>query len=155
MFYKLCLVNHRLLKFLLFATVTIWCTNSIAQKNYSDLSFYSENLTIEEAKNEFAREIKKGLNSSTPYAEEIGQLYIQYAKDKNDSSLILSSAYQMGMIYFKTTKFDTSLHYGQIAFDYAAEMEDSTMLIPISRLIGAIYFKKNRKSKSLCSKALK
>ena len=140
---------HRLLKLIISTAIILWSIQGTAQNKYTDLSFYSERLTIEEAKKEFTEEINKSLNTSTPKAEKIGQLYIKYAQEKDDSTLILSSSYQMGMVYFKTTKYDSSLHYGQIAFDYAADLEDSTMLIPISRLIGAIYFKKNRKSKSL------
>ncbi len=142
-------MNHPLHKFLLITALLFTTQLSWAQKRYQDLSFYRKSLTSQIAKQKFIEEIKSSINNSTPEGIQIAKLYLEYAIDQNDSDLILSANYELGVVYYKTSKLDSSIYFISKASEYCQRIQDSAMLVEIYRAQGASFFSLKQNEKAI------
>jgi len=131
-------VNRCLYKLFLFTILILSSSYLHAQNHFTELSFYSNNLNSKDAIEVFTKEINKSLNTSTPKAEKIAQLFLEYATSKQDSNLILNAYFQMGSVYYQTSKFDSSLVYINLAKTLAQKRGDKQILSEVYLTLGAI-----------------
>ena len=114
-------------------------SNTLGNNRYDTLSFYDANFTPEEAEAEFIGAIKSISNVSHNKARNIAFAYFQYAKDTKDSTLIKSAYYQVGLIYFHDTNYDSAIYCFTKTEQLAESQKDTAFLIKAQRSMGSVY----------------
>lgn len=134
----------------LFVFISLFvCPNLYSQNAYDTLSFYSPNLSLEEAQQKFEEAIKSNSNIEFEEAQNIARAYRQYANHSKDSNLILRSLYQLGKIHLQNTQNDSAFKNLNQALEIAESLKDTNAIINIERTLGAVYLVTRNRDQAL------
>lgn len=125
--------------FVITAVIILWTSTLQGQHSYDTLSFYSPDLSNTEVKRIFEKEISSNLNTAFEKAHETATHYLQLAEERNDSNLILSSYYQLGIVHLQITQHDSAFYYFEKALETALNQKDTVQIINTERSLGATY----------------
>ena len=134
---------------LFFFIVSVFGFSIHAQDNYDTLPFLIDDLSPEDAQTAFEENIRKRSNVSFQKANDLAHLYLTYAINTGDSSLISKAYYQVGVIQYQDTKHDSALFNLNRALQIAKNNKDTSSIINIERSIGAVHLTTKNSNEAL------